>query len=96
MKRHVIKSSLEMSFLQNNFIFRAQMLCEVNRLLYLRGRGWGRGCGHSRTIGQDLGMRTLSNRKTNAFLEFRRKVPCASLKEAPETSFAIRLGRSHF
>lgn len=63
--------------------------------MYLSGTG-GRGCGHSRTLKQGLGVRALSSRKTNAFLKFRRKVPYESVKEAPETSFSVGLGRSHF
>lgn len=67
---------------------------EVNRLLYLRDGG--RGCAHSRTLKQGLGVKALSSRKTNAFLKFRRKVPYESSKEAPETSFSVGLRRSHF
>jgi hypothetical protein len=41
-------------------------------------------------------MRALSSWKTKAFLKFRRKGSYEFLKEAPETSFSIGLGSSHF
>jgi hypothetical protein len=42
------------------------------------------------------GMRALSSWKTKAFLKFRRKGSYEFLKEAPETSFSVVLGRSRF
>ena len=41
-------------------------------------------------------MRALSSWKTKAFLKFRRKGSYEFLKEAPETSFSVGLGSSHF
>lgn len=96
MKRHVILSSLEMScFLQNYLTFTSEPKHSMRLTGICTPESGFRGCGHSRTLKQGLGLRALSSWKTNIFLKVRGKVPHESLKEASETSFLVGLARSH-
>lgn len=63
--------------------------------MYLRDRGQGLWSTPG-LLKQGLGVRTLSSRKTNAFLKLRRKVPYESLKEAPRNKLFSQSGKEPF